>query len=200
MKYNYNKYDFKISLIRNKELKECLNLLKTKNKVCVYGYQGVGKKTFVQKVGFYNFERNMFDNIYYLELYSIKDESKKILKLKTEEIMNEGWPDKDDENKPEFYFQKILIIVYINCIIEDADLKILQQIINSSNDNFNFLYAFTISDEIKNKKDKKIIRCASIELKKLDKQKGEKLVDKFLNYKKKKKQKTTKNSIYLKIF
>ena len=177
MKYNYSKYDFKISLIRNEELKECVKLFKTKNKVCVYGYEGVGKKTFVQKVGYYHFERKMFDNIYYFELYSLDDVSKKIFKYKIEEVLNDVCKDKDNENKS----KKVLIIVFFNFIIGNvADLKILEQIINSSDDNFYFLYAFTISNDVNIEKIKENIKHTSIELKQLNKETQKKLLDKFL--------------------
>ena len=182
IKYNYEEYKnyYKIVMTLNKELRECINYLDMKKKVCVYGYEGVGTKYFIQKVGYYRYERNRVDDVYYIELYSL-DNSSDILELKTQEIIHNIYKDLNVENKPKLNINNILIIVFFNFSIKDEkNLIKLDKIINESNNNFNFLFAFTISKEIKNIKDKKIINYSSIELGKLDKKEQEKLLNKCL--------------------
>ena len=178
IKFNYSEYKnyYKMMLNRDKEIKEYISLFTlNKNKVCVYGDEGVEKKKFVQKIGYYLYERKkFFDNIYYLELYSLDEISRNILKLKIEEILFNNHKDKDDENKEEFDSQKILIIIYFKFIIEKKNIKILEQIIGELNYNIYFIFVFTINEEI-------IIKYPSIKLEKLDKKDQIKLVKKCIN-------------------
>jgi len=176
---DYMKNNFKIVMGRNKELKDCYTQLKKNNKICVYGYEGVGKKSFVQKLGYYLYERNLFD-IYYLELFSLDDLSKNILKLKIEEIKYIINQDKDNENKIDYDIKKILIIVYFNFVIKRENLKNLEQLINESNNNYYFLYTFTINQNIENIKKKKIINFSSIILDEVDKEMTYKILNKIL--------------------
>ena len=160
---DFVKYNYKIVMGRNEELKICITQFKKNKKVCVLGYEGVGKKSFAQKVGYYLYERNIMNNIYYLELYSLYL-SKEILKLKIEEIINNI--NNDNENTG-FENKNILIIIYFNFIIRgDNDIKSLEKIIRELNESFYYLFVFTISKTIKRKdKNKQLINFSSIELK-----------------------------------
>ena len=84
-------------------------------------------------MGYYLYERKefYFDDVYYLELYSLSELSKKILKLKIEEIKNIINKEHDDENEIKYDTQRILLIVYIDFKIKSQNnLKILGQLIN----------------------------------------------------------------------
>ena len=155
--------NYKKVIGRNRKLKQCIIDFKKNKKVCIFGYEGLGKKSFAQKVGYYLYERNIMNNIYYLELYSLEKMSKDILTLKIEEIKINI----DDDNDP-IGFNNILIIVYLNFIIKKKDeLKSLEKIINELDEKFYYLISFTISKEIMGE-NKKIINFASIELEPFD--------------------------------
>ena len=184
IKYNYSEYKkyYKMMLNRDMEIKEYKNyFVQNKNKVCVFGEEGVGKKMFVQKVGYYFYERKKFDNVYYLELYSLDSTSKNILKLKIKEIITNNHKVKEDDNRSEFDPQKNLILVYFKYAIKEKHIKLLEQIIGELNYTFFFIFAFTIKKIKENKE--KIINFSSIQLGKLDKLQQIKLFKKCINSK-----------------
>ena len=178
---DYMKYNNHIKVLeRNKELFYCCVKFLSSKKLCVYGYEGVGKKAFVQKVGYFSFERQKFNNVYYLELYSLDEISKKILKYKIEEIKNRNINDEQDLDD-----KKILIIVYFNFVVENKNIEKLEQLINESDKDYYFLYAFTITPQ--KKEDKKITNFSSIQLKQFKKYQEKKLLKNLIktDYKKK---------------
>ena len=163
---NFVKYNYKRVFGRNLQLKECIIQFKKNKKICIYGVEGVGKKSFAQKVGYYLYERNLINNVYYLELYSLDDISKTILKLKIEEIIyniNNNIDNIGFDNK------NILIIIYLKLLIKREDyIKSFEKIINELNDYFYYLFVFTISEQIDRKENKTIINFASIKLEPFD--------------------------------
>ncbi len=204
---DYMKYNYKTVIGRNKDIYDCITHLKKYKKLCVYGYEGVGKKAFIQKVGYFLYERMVYDNVYYLELYSFNDMSKKILQYKLEEIKYILKKERENNDIPDFEIQKVLIIIYFNFIMKKESLKMLEQIINESNKNFTYIYAFTIwPEKEENEKNKKIINTYSIELKELNDCEEQKLLRYLLkkDYEKKvtieesKKNPKNPNDIYLK--
>jgi DNA replication protein DnaC len=66
-------YNYKRIIGRNVELNNCIHKMKRYNNVCVCGFPGVGKKSFIQNVGKYAFERNMYKKVYYFELYYLRN-------------------------------------------------------------------------------------------------------------------------------
>ena len=160
-------------LERNKLLYDCYTKIIRHKNLYVYGTEGVGKKAFVQKVGYFSFEREHFKNVYYLELYSLEEISKKILKYKIEEIKNRNIYDEHDfENK------KILIIVYFNFVVKNIEK--FEQFINESYKesykDYYFLYAFT------EEKDKIIpLNYVSIQLNKFKNYQEQKLLKYLIN-------------------
>ena len=158
IKYNYCEYKkyYKAMLKRDKEMKEYMSYRLMSNKVFVYGEEGVDKKKFIQKIGYYLYEREKLDKVYYLELYSFNSNSKKILKLKMEEIKSNNYKDKENENQP-----IILVIVYFKLIVEN--IKTLEQIIGELNFPFFFIFAFTINEVIKIKQSIKLERFDELE-------------------------------------
>ena len=186
IKYNYEAYKkyYKIMVNRDKELNEYIkNFIMNRNKVCVFGEEGVGKKMFVQKVGSYLYERKMLDNVYYLELYSLNENSKNILKLKIEEIISINQRDKEGDGA-EFNPQNILIIVYFKFMIKKEKIKILEKIIGELNYNFFFIFAFTIETNEKEKVMNMKMMYPSIKLEKPNKSEQQKLIKKCINCKK----------------
>ena len=179
IKYNYEEYKkyYKMMLNRDKELKKYIkHFIMNENKVCVFGDEGVGKKMFVQKVGYYLYERKILENVYYLELYSLDENSKNILKLKIEEIISINQRDKEGDGA-EFNPQNILIIVYFKFIIKKSNIKLLEKIIGELNYTFFFIFAFTIKTD----ENEKVIRYPSIKLEKPYKSEQEKLIKKCIN-------------------
>ena len=174
---DYMKYNYKMVIGRNKDIYDLITHFKKTKKICVYGYEGVGKKAFIQKVGYFLYERMVYDNVYYLELYSFNDMSKRILKYKIEEIKYILKKERENNDIPDFVIQKVLIIIYFNFIMKKESLKMLEQIINELNKDFTYIYAFTIWPEKENdEKNKKIINTFSIELKELNDYKEIKLL------------------------
>ena len=169
---DFFKNNYNVVIGRNEELIICIKLLKdnnSNNKVCVFGFGGVGKKSFVQKAASYLFERDFYYNVYYIELYSLV-ESDKILKLKIDKIKKNINISNFDENTSESDNKKNLIIIYFNYIIEENNLIDLYKIIDEADKYFNYLFAFTIYEKIKVK-----IKFANIELKQLNLANQEKL-------------------------
>ena len=176
--------NYKVVIGRNSELNNCITQFKTHNKVCLYGYQGAGKKSFSQKVGYYLFERNWFENVYYTEIYSLDDSSRNILNSKINEIKSNLDINKNKDNFTEFD-KKYLYIINFNFIINEKDLKFLQQTIKDINDFFNFLYVFTIDKGVTNEIVKNIISFPLLELKKLNIEKQKNILNYCLDSKSK---------------
>jgi len=181
---DFIKDNYKIVIGRNLELNNCITKFKTHNKVCLYGYPGVGKKSFSQKVGYYLFERNWFENVFYIEIYSLDDSSRNILNSKINEIKANLDINKNNDNFTEFD-KKYLCIINFNVIIYEKDLKFLQQEIKDINDFFNFLYVFTIDEKVTTDKVKKIINFPLLELKKLNIEKQKNILNHCLSNKSK---------------
>ena len=182
---DFVKDNYKIVIGRNLELNNCITQFKTHNKLCIYGYQGTGKKSFSQKVGYYLFERNWFENVFYTEIYSLDDSSKNILNAKINEIKSNFNDNKSNGNFTEFG-KKYLCIINFNFLIYENDLKFLQQEIKDTNDFFNYLYVFTIDEGVTAGKVKKIISFPLLELKRLDIKKQELILNFCLDSKSKK--------------
>ena len=174
--------NYKMVIGRNLELNNCITQFKTHNKICLYGYQGVGKKSFSQKVGSYLFERNWFENVFYIEVYSLDDSSRNILNSKINEIKANLDINKNNDNFTEFD-KKYLCIINFNFLIYEKDLKFLQQAIKDINDFFNFLYVFTIDEGVIAEKVKKIISFPLLELKRLNIEKQKNILNYCLDSK-----------------
>ena len=67
------KYNYKRIIGRNIELKNCIDKLYINNQVCVCGYPGAGKKSFIQQVGKFAFERNMYQEVHYIEIFYLRN-------------------------------------------------------------------------------------------------------------------------------
>ena len=76
---DFVKYNYKRIIGRNVELKNCIDKLNRYYKVSVCGYPGAGKKSFVQLVGKFVFERNMFQEVHYLEIYYLRKNHQMII-------------------------------------------------------------------------------------------------------------------------
>ena len=88
---------------RKEELDDCINNLKDEHqkKLCIFGTKGVGKKSFVKKVGFSAIDANIFDKVYYLEINPIEFIN---LEMKVNIIIDEIYEYNNNE--------KILLIIY----------------------------------------------------------------------------------------
>ena len=134
---------------RNEELYQNLKYLREENakgaKICIYGERGVGKKSFAKKLGFSLYERNIVDAVYYLEIYSINNNTQSKINLMIDEIC--------------LYYNhnKIMIIFYFDDIIDLNKLNILKNIIFNhelykDNNYISYLYVFTLEKPKKFKK------------------------------------------------
>ena len=69
---NYELKDDNYDLIgRQEQLEQCLKEIQNNNKICVYGAKGVGKRSFVKKVGLSSLKEKAFNKVYFLEINSI---------------------------------------------------------------------------------------------------------------------------------
>ena len=73
MNLDFVKYNYKRIIGRNTELKNCIDKMYKYNNVCVCGNPGAGKKYFVQLAGKFAFERNIYQEVYYLEIYYLRN-------------------------------------------------------------------------------------------------------------------------------
>jgi len=168
---DFVKYNYRVIIGRNTELKNCIDKIYRHNNVCVCGYPGAGKKSFVQLVGKFSFERNMYQEVHYIEIYYLRN-AEEILINKKNQIKENMKVDED--NQLELEEKKILLIINIDYIILDEnDIFTLEELINKIKDKyFNYLYAFTISRELSfSNIKKKLLRTPLIELDKLENQK-----------------------------
>ena len=165
---DFVKYNYKRIIGRNVELKNCIDKLVSQCNVCVCGYPGAGKKSFIQTIGKFVYERNMFNEVKYIEIYYLRN-AEETLKNKKDEIKSHI-----NDNQLENNMTKILLIINADFIITDEnDAFILEEYINRIKDKqFTYLYAFTINRkfsfaQIKNK----LRRTPMIELDKLQQEK-----------------------------
>ena len=126
---------------RSDELNRCLIKFQSDNKIkiCVYGPKGVGKKSFVKKVGFSCLERDIFEKVFYLELNSLDSYNPEMkIKMLIDEISG-------------YYTEKkILLIIYFNELITQInDLKDFihkNEMQQKNNLKISYLYGFEIDD------------------------------------------------------
>ena len=164
---DFVKYNYKRIIGRNFELKNCIQKLKIFNNVCVCGYPGAGKKSFIQLVGKYTFERKEFEYVHYLEIHSSKKDEDVILMNKKQEILSK-LNINDDNNQLE---NTILLIINFNYIITNKnDVINLESLINKIGDKYiNCLYSFTISEKLQfNEVKQKLKKTPMIVLDKLE--------------------------------
>ena len=163
VKYNYHRI-----VGRNNEINTCIEKIKEKTRcISVVGSVGAGKKSLVQIVGKYFFERNYFNDIQYIELYDL-DDIEEILKTKINQFQEDFSSINEGEISSDFSKKILLIIIFNSIISEKADLRNIEDTINSiknKNPNFIFLYTCTVDFSI----EKNSLNKTSI---KLDKLKG----------------------------
>ena len=137
IKYNYHRV-----IGRNPQINNCIEKIKEKEKfVFVYGNTGAGKKSVVQIVGKYFFERNYFKSIQYIELYRIKNINSSYL----ESEINAGFAQKS-----------LLIIVFKSIIYDLRNVEDAIQSIQNKYSNYIFLCACTVKKFIEQKDSNKI--------------------------------------------
>ena len=126
---------------RKREFDLCV--IKKEEKMCIYGEAGVGKKSFVKKVGFSLLNREMVNKIYYLDIYPNEiNQSKRIYKI--ENLIKEIYDDNTNKEK-----EKILLIINFNDIIKGENLieirnEIKRERSQTKNEvSITYLYAFT---------------------------------------------------------
>ena len=175
---DFVKYNYRRIIGRNIELKNCIDKMLRFNNICVCGYPGAGKKSFVQHVGKFVFERNMYRDVHYLELYYLinaeqlvnnkKNEIKKNLKI-------------SDGNQLKYNEKKILLIINFNYVVNDInDISIFVDLISRIKDNhFNYLYCFTINYRFSFKNVKKQLKEKENSLIELNKLAEEERIDLF---------------------
>ena len=144
-----SKYKLNIEMIkdnyciygRTDELNQCLIKYQSDNKIriCVYGPKGVGKKSFVKKVGFSCLERDIFEKVFYLELNSLDNYNPEMkVKMLIDEIC--GYCAE----------KKILIIIYFNELITQIndlkDFMLKNDLQRKDNLKISYLYGFEIDD------------------------------------------------------
>ena len=165
---DFVKYNYKRIVGRNIELKNCIDKIYRYNNVCVCGYPGVGKKSFIQHVGKFAFERNMYQDVHYFELYYLRNADETLINKKNEIKENMKIV---DENQFDFEEKKILLIINLDYVIYDEnDISTMEELINKIKDkHFNYLFAFTINNDIPIQRiKKKLSRTPLIELGKLE--------------------------------
>ena len=178
---DFVKYNYKRIIGRNVELKNCIDKMYRYNNVCVCGYPGAGKKSFVQLAGKFAFERNMYQDVYYLEVYSLRNVDEILMNKKNEIKENMKLLDNNQIENDE---KKILLIINFNYLVDEViDIPIFEELINGIKDKyFNYLYTFTINNKLSfSTIKKKLLRTPLIELNKLEKEKRRNLFT-FISY------------------
>ena len=175
---DFIKYNYRRIIGRNIELKNCIDKMLRFNNICVCGFPGAGKKSFVQHVGKFVFERNMYRDVHYLELYYLKN-AEQLVNNKKKEI-------KSNLNIPvgyqlEYNEKKILLIINFNYVVNDInDISIFVDLISRIKDNhFNYLYCFTINYRLSFKNVKKQLKEKENSLIELNKLAEEERIDLF---------------------
>ena len=168
---DFVKYNYKRIIGRNVELKNCIDKLNKNCNVCVCGYPGAGKKSFIQTVGKFVFEHNMFQEVKFIEINYLRNAEETLINKKEEIKSNINT---NNDNQLENNMIKILLIININFVItEENDAFILEEYINKIQDKqFSYLYAFSINEKLKFAQIKnKLRRTPMIELDKLQQEK-----------------------------
>ena len=153
IKYNYHRV-----IGRNPQINNCIEKIKEKEKfVFVYGNTGAGKKSVVQIVGKYFFERNYFKSIQYIELYDL-DDIEEMLNNKIEEnkIKNINSSYLESEINAGFAQKSLLIIVFKSIIYDLRNVEDAIQSIQNKYSNYIFLCACTVKKFIEQKDSNKI--------------------------------------------
>ena len=172
---DFVKYNYRRIIGRNIELKNCIDKIHGLNSVCVCGYPGAGKKSFVQHVGKFVFERNMYQEVHYLEIYYLRNADQILLNKKNEIKENIKL---SHDNQLEFNEKKILLIINFNYVVYDEnDIPTFEELLNKMKDKyFSYLYTFTINNKLSfSTIKKKLSKSSLIELNKLEKEKRKNL-------------------------
>lgn len=143
---------------RLNEFYQVLHDIQIHEKMCVFGTRGVGKKSFVKKVGFLALERNIFNKVYFLEINKIDNNNHE---LKINLLIDEIY---------ECYGEKkvnILLIIYFNepIIVIYKLKKLIYSFGNKKKDNIriSYIFTFTLGDSLKNEDKEEL--SPSVELK-----------------------------------
>ena len=176
VKYNYNRI-----LGRNTQIQNCIEKIQEKSRnILVYGGIGAGKKSLVQAVGKYFFEREYhgINKIEYIEIYDI-DSVEEILRDKIKKLNEENIINKED-NIAIGYSPKILLIIIFNFLIdEEAKLGYIENAINSKKEEYkNIIFLYTCTTE-KISKERLSVNKTSIKLEQI---KNKKDVSFLLNH------------------
>ena len=151
LKLDFIKFNYHRILGRNIQINNCIEKIKEKvRSLLVYGGVGAGKKSLVQTVGKYFFERNYFKSIQYIEFYDL-DDTEEILINKIEEVKNKDtniYSSNIDVDGISGFSKKILLIIIFNSIInEKSDLRNIEDTINSLKNKYEdivFLYTCSV--------------------------------------------------------
>lgn len=122
---------------RNSNVKNVLDILKKNNIhfINIFGEKSIGKKTFAKFTGMYLFERNIIDDVFFIEI-KIGDALSNIeaIKKKIKDIQVQS-----------SHQQKILIIISFPTIAEDFLFKIINDMFNELSKSVNiYFYMFII--------------------------------------------------------
>ena len=158
LKLDFIRYNYHRIIGRNLQINNCIEKIKeNEESVLVYGNIGAGKKSVIQIVGKYFFERNYFSqrHIQYIELYDL-DDIEEILRNKIEVIQNIDSSNLESEIIGGFA-QKILLIIVFNFIIYDfRNVEDAIKNIQNKYSNCIFLCSCTIENFIEQKDSNKI--------------------------------------------
>ena len=171
LKLDFLKYNYHSIFGRNLQIKNCIEKIQEKSRnILVYGGIGAGKKSLVQTVGKYFFERGYFSIIEYIELYDL-DNIEEILTNKIEQIDNED-TNKNEDEIATIYSKKILLIINFNFLI-DQETKFgnIENAINTNKNKYkNIIFLYTCTVE-KISSERMSVNKASIKLDRLRKKK-----------------------------
>ena len=159
MKNNYIIYKGNEEIFNNIEQKVQRN-----NQNCICGKNGIGKKYFAERLGYSLLEKNIFKNVYYLEINSIDVDNVELkINLLIDEICK--YYSNDDTNI------KLLLIIYFtepkSSINEINQLILRFEDSNYKNINITFLYTFALADMDLKKDEYDFINFAQLEEKNL---------------------------------
>ena len=164
---DFVKYNYRQILGRNIQIKNCIDKIYEKEiNILIYGALGAGKKSIVQLVGKYFYERNYFSIIEYIEIYDLL-ELEEILQQKIEQMNKKFLENNNDK-------EKALLILNFNFLFDEKNkIGNIEKIINTYKDNnqkITFLYTCTF-DIKENEKWKNISNKNSIKIEILRKNK-----------------------------
>ena len=181
---DFVKNNYHSILGRNLQIKNCIEKIQEKSRnILVYGGVGAGKKSLVQMVGKYfyeRYEREYFSKIEYIEFYDL-DNIEEILTNKIKEIDLVNNTNTEDDNEiATIYSKKILLIINFNFLIdEETKLGNIENAINTNKNKYkNIFFLYTCTTE-KISSERLSVNKSSIKLDKLRKNKD---VPCLLNY------------------